>query len=209
MTTRTHPHRRARTPQMEALEGRHLQAGNVTAALTKNGNLEITGDNAANRIAVVYNGGLIHVESSDGNATVVNGTVNVDPAMLTGDLKINLKGGDDTVTVNLPNLTLPNNLKIDTGSGSDLVIVTGTTARGTCESDRRRQRPRVPLLGRGRRGQPGPRDRRRERSRTPEPGPGGQYADGGHGGGGRPTGAGPRPRARMPSWTGARGARTS
>jgi hypothetical protein len=76
----------------ESLENRQLLAGNVTASIN-NGNLTVKGDNLDNQIQFSAAGitGL--------TGTTVNGSAAAFPLTgLTGRVKLDLKGGNDTVT---------------------------------------------------------------------------------------------------------------
>src|SRR5689334_21920221 len=90
----------------ESLESRQMMAGDVTAQIA-NGNLTIKGDASNNNIAVAIAAGTVTITSAD---TMVNGasaTGGVALAgTLTGNVKVNLKGGTDTLTLTGP-LTVP------------------------------------------------------------------------------------------------------
>jgi len=88
---------------IEQLECRQLLAGNVIAVITASGDLKITGDNESN---------LVTVSEMDSNAlqlspdsgTAINGGALGETAILHNpgalrDLRIDMKGGDDTIVV--------------------------------------------------------------------------------------------------------------
>src|SRR6476646_5579077 len=88
----------------ESLEIRQMLAGDVTAKIA-NGNLVIKGDSLANGITIAAGttAGTVVVTgvNAGGAATNVNGTSNgaVTLSGFAGGLKIDMKGGDDTVTI--------------------------------------------------------------------------------------------------------------
>lgn len=96
-----------------------MLAGNVRAAIS-DGNLVITGDNAANRISVESAGEQrIAVR---GFGTQVNGAFNAVKVFsgVTGGLSIQLKGGDDLLRVT--NLITPADVLVSGGDGNDEII---------------------------------------------------------------------------------------
>ena len=105
--------------QLEALEPRHLCAGNVTAVLS-DGNLTIQGDKLNNCLSVESAGeGRIQVR---GFGTKVNGSADAIRVFsgVTGGVFIRTRNGDDLVRVT--NVILPGKLVIDLGSGNDEAV---------------------------------------------------------------------------------------
>ena len=107
---------------VEALESRQLLAGNVTAVITDFGNLLIVGDSADNVVQVDVDGfGNVEVTGHEG--THVNST-NLSSSQLSGDIRIALFGGDDSLVLDGPGDHVPvNNISILTGTGDDAAIV--------------------------------------------------------------------------------------
>lgn len=91
--------------------------GNVQVSVV-NGNLIIQGDNRDNNI-IVTEGNIT------GRAgTTINGGRNIfPPEGVTGDIIINMKGGDDFVRVELPgtNFAVQHDLEINMGRGNDII----------------------------------------------------------------------------------------
>ncbi len=103
-------------------------AGVVT--VQKSGNtLTITGDGAGNRIAIYRNAtNLIVTQADYDNGTVIRGTPSV--AGFTGDLVVNLNGGDDRLTIDQQDLTF-NNVTINSGTGAtEYVFLRHFTIKG-------------------------------------------------------------------------------
>lgn len=106
---------------IEALEIRDLMAGNVTVKVT-NGNFLLTGDAAANALAVTQpTTGHLLVQGVGG--TKVNGKASVDVAF-TGNATFNLAGGADRLTIG-PDVGLVRfkSLAINAGAGADQVAI--------------------------------------------------------------------------------------
>lgn len=106
-----------------------MMAGDVTAKIS-GGDLVIKGDSLANGITIAAGttAGTVVVTgiTAGGSATTVNGgTTAVTLSGFTGDLKIDLKGGDDNVSVT--GLTVSDDGKIKAGNGGDTVSVSDTT----------------------------------------------------------------------------------
>jgi hypothetical protein len=107
-----------------------MLAGNVTATLA-GGNLTLTGDNVDNDITV---SGIAPNISVSGTGTTINGLASKGFSGVTGSITINLKGGNDRLTVD----TVRNikGLFVDTGggdtaaNGNDFVNVFGSTILG-------------------------------------------------------------------------------
>ncbi|MCA9075122.1 MAG: peptidylprolyl isomerase [Planctomycetaceae bacterium] len=134
---------------LEALESRTLLAGNVTATI-QNGNLTLTGDDAANSVEVsVVDGDIVVIGL---NSTTINDSSDVFVAVeggtsLSGHLTSSLGGGDDTLRITGPltiggttnindstgvsqvgitDATFDGNVNISTGSSADVVSITGS-----------------------------------------------------------------------------------
>src|SRR5262249_3150905 len=110
--------RKGRSCKFESLEQRNLLAGDVTASIV-HGDLVIKGDDLANGITITAgtNAGTVVITGVDagGSSTTVNGTANgtVTLSGFTDDLKINMNGGDDTVSIT--ELDVPGKVKIKGG----------------------------------------------------------------------------------------------
>ena len=122
-----------RTLTFQSLENRCLMAGNVTAAV-QNHSLVINGDNNGNGITIRQTAtGQFTVIGSE---TTINGKTSPQTfSGITGDFKINLKGGDDVLVIDnatqsVPVLTLPGNLNVDLGSGSDVFYLQNANTMG-------------------------------------------------------------------------------
>lgn len=92
-------------------------AGNVQVSV-ENGNLMIQGDSHDNNIILVESG----IAGRAG--TTVNGQRFIFiPEGVTNDVIINMEGGDDFVRVELPgtNFAIPHDLEINTGAGDDTI----------------------------------------------------------------------------------------
>lgn len=119
---------------IEGLEVRSLLAGNVLASFS-NGTLTLTGDNAANTVAVTVSDGDVVVRGLDG--TTVNGGATdfvavADSSSITGALNISMADGNDTVAVGA--VTIGTDLSFDGGAGDDALGLKGTTIRGDLTS---------------------------------------------------------------------------
>lgn len=112
---------------VETAEQRLLPAGNVLATL-KGGSLKLTGDNDSNRVRISVTGEGIVVEgqtntSGDREPTTINGEPSVifpDLDSITGNLTVNMKGGDDEVFVGTD---VAGNVKANMGKGRDALSV--------------------------------------------------------------------------------------
>lgn len=120
--SRTTVRPRKRTLRFDVLEERRVLSGNVTSVQT-GANLTLTGDAAANRIAIIGTGspGTFRVFSADGS-TRIDGQLSKTFVGVTGDLGISLKEGADLLTTT--NLTVGGSLSIDLGAGNDLSFLT-------------------------------------------------------------------------------------
>jgi hypothetical protein len=114
----------------ESLESRRVMAGNVTAEVI-NGDLIITGDDAANGITLHALGGGTYQVGSFGfpvgvmlpafDDTEINGDVPSAPfAGVTGKIILRMRGGDDVVFVGA-GFSSPGDVFIDGGSGFDTI----------------------------------------------------------------------------------------
>lgn len=128
-------HYGGRRVRFEQLETRRLLAGDVAVALDADGDLSIQGDQVANDISVTAdaNGDLV-ITGNDGTTVTYDGTTHdageaVTVSGVTGDVVINMKGGNDVVLVDggTNPIELPGSLVIHTGLGEDMVTVTGVT----------------------------------------------------------------------------------
>jgi hypothetical protein len=118
---------------LERLEDRTLLSGNVSATVTAAGNLLVIGDTKANQIAIQETaGGALQVSSLDGTTTINGGSGPFTAAGFTHDVDVFMNRGDDVVQVggSGPLTSLPHNLIIDTGAGSDTVDVENTSVGG-------------------------------------------------------------------------------
>jgi hypothetical protein len=109
-----------------------MLAGDVTAKIS-GGNLVIKGDSLANGITIAAGStaGTVVVTgvTAGGSATTVNsGTAAVTLSGFTGGLKIDMKGGDDSVTIT--DLTVTGDAKLEGGRGNDTFDVSGSTFHG-------------------------------------------------------------------------------
>jgi hypothetical protein len=120
----------------ESLEGRLMMAGNVAVSVT-GGDLVLTGDNAGNLLEIRQ------VQLNDApipgrflvtgvNGTTINGQNSQVFQNVTDDVRINLNGGNDRVTLGqgttVESFQVPDDLEINTGNGSDVVILDRITA---------------------------------------------------------------------------------
>lgn len=117
-------------PAAEHLECRQLLAGNV-AAVIANGNLSLTGDDAANSVEVTRTAAGIVVRGLAG--TTINGVATPFTAVagqttLSGNLKIDLAAGDDAVLISGA-FTIVGNVEVHAGQGTDRVGLDGVTIK--------------------------------------------------------------------------------
>jgi hypothetical protein len=132
------PRKKGRRCGFEPLEDRRMMAGDVAVRIFA-GNLSINGDMLDNAVSLTAGGlpnqVIISTMSAGGSPTGLNGTPNgtVTLPNFDGNLKINMKEGNDSVAIN--NLTIKGNTKIKTGKGIDTVQVSGTTANGKVKAD--------------------------------------------------------------------------
>lgn len=107
-------------PTVERLESRRLLAGNVFATITGAGNLVINGDAADNRIEVNF--GLAGEVAVVGHAGTTVNDDGLAGATLSGDVIINLKGGDDLAVLNgldYSNISGIEKVTVNGGAGND------------------------------------------------------------------------------------------
>jgi len=122
-------HHRDAPARFEALEPRLLLAGDVSAVVV-GGNLLITGDGAANEI-VIDQDGLAANEfrlRSGADATTVNGEDEVIVGGVTGDVRANLRGGDDVLEI--VDAVVGGDLLVHGRRGDDTVAVSGCDVGG-------------------------------------------------------------------------------
>lgn len=104
-----------RTLGLESLEDRDLKAGDVTVFLSGD-DLVITGDNAANEVRIRQSLGRLVVEGLNG--TEINGRDRAFKAFVGDDVRIDLNGGADKLTIDhetplLFHTDIKGDLKID------------------------------------------------------------------------------------------------
>jgi hypothetical protein len=114
----------------ESIEPRRLMA--VTTSLDASGNLTVTGDAAADKIAIfgTSNPGEFTIQ---GDGTTVDGGACATIAGVSGNLIVNLAGGNDVL--NMDNVYLAGNLTVNTGDADDIVIFGATgvvSSQGNC-----------------------------------------------------------------------------
>ena len=110
--------------QIEQLETRSLLTGTVNVVLSASNSLTITGDDDNNAINIDISEDGVRVTTTGGTALKINGVLDGDsnvvfplPAAPFKDVKIDMKGGNDTV-----------NITVDNGSGSGLGTGAGSGA---------------------------------------------------------------------------------
>lgn len=109
----------------EPLENRRMLAGNVTATINAAGDLVVNGDGQSNHIFVrrVTNGQVTtQIEGALG--TTINGTSIANLEVPTRDIKINLRGGDNTLK--MFKMTGIRKTIVRSGSGNDLLDIEST-----------------------------------------------------------------------------------
>src|SRR5262245_42124650 len=114
-------------------------AGNVTASVNGSGVLVIKGDTADNGIHIVPAGaGAYEISASDANTTINGQPVAFVASGVTGDVKISMGDGNDTVIIEDTNVApFPDDLTIRTGAGNDSVEINdgGVTDDTTISTD--------------------------------------------------------------------------
>lgn len=111
------------TTYVESLERRQLLAGNVTATITGAGDLVINGDSGDNLIGVfVHASGAVDVVGYDGTTVDDFGLAG---SQISGDIRINLKGGDDDLHFSgAMNDDVPvDDVRVVGGSGNDTIYM--------------------------------------------------------------------------------------
>src|SRR5262245_49840932 len=97
-------------------------AGNVTATVSSGGVLTIKGDADGNGIHITPAGGSSYDIAPSDATTTINGASDFIAAGVTGDVKISLGDGDDTLIIEDTNAQpFPDDLTIRTGGGNDSV----------------------------------------------------------------------------------------
>jgi len=127
MTERTRRRLRSRL-EIECLEQRCVPAGNLSVVLN-GGTLVIRGDDLSNGVEVTQGaeaGQFVVTGLNVGGATTVNGQAAVTVAGVTGDVIIDLRGGDDQVVVG-DGVAVPRDLRVRTGLGNDTVTLADVT----------------------------------------------------------------------------------
>lgn len=140
--------------EIQSLEPRTLPAGTVTASFS-GGSITLTGDKQDNAIAILMTPTGVFVQSTDGSTTIKLGaqsTTDGSPVKLAAgpkvlqDLIIKMKDGNDAVfifAIGFPlgtvgvaatgeaplESTIGRNLKINTGRGQDVVVVSAVNGR--------------------------------------------------------------------------------
>lgn len=144
MKTTAHSRQPVRTAtrklMFQNLESRSMMAGDVTAAVV-GGDLVLTGDNQDNAIVVkqfLGNQFIVSGQNADGSATTINGQAN-QLFTFNGDVRVQLNGGDDKVTFDKPQLSIPGfsgseskfpgAIAVDGGDGNDQLILRDVSIR--------------------------------------------------------------------------------
>lgn len=130
------PRHKSHKPTLESLESRQLLAGNVVIDLS-DGNLVITGDALANRIAIRQTGlGQFTVTGLDGEQfRTPGGQFQKKPVIVAnvrGGLLVSLGGGDDSVNIegDSPDRPIGAFLTVLTGPGKDQVQIRNAQTGG-------------------------------------------------------------------------------
>lgn len=130
--------RGSRRLAMESLETRQMMTGNVLVSVS-GGNLVVSGDSGGNELRIIQslqNGAPIagRFFITGQNGTTINGqTVGQFFQNVTGDLQINLDGGNDRLTlgdgVSNSRFIVPRDLQVDMGDGNDVVRLDRVSVR--------------------------------------------------------------------------------
>lgn len=123
-TTKRHTPAPAAAPLLERLEDRALLSGNVVGAVA-NGTLTLTGDAGDNDIVIDQAGLSSQQFRVTGSGTTVNGAPSAIFNVVSKDVKIDLKGGNDTVVFN--SVALPGDLTVKGGDGDNAVSLQAST----------------------------------------------------------------------------------
>ena len=120
--------------QFDQLESRLLLAGDVKVAVV-NGDLQITGDAAANGVLVAQvdtTTFIVRGLRAGGQPTTINGKPRRGFRNVTGEVKINMGPGADRIYVGraAKGSILPKGLTINAGKGADQVVCRNLVAKG-------------------------------------------------------------------------------
>src|SRR5688572_21494406 len=116
---------------MQALEGRMMLAGHITAIVNANGYLTITGDAQGNEFTISKSGvtgNQIKITGQNGTTINKNRRGEVTLNGLTASVRVNTGAGNDIVRVD--NSTLPGGLSIETGDGDDQIFLSAVETTG-------------------------------------------------------------------------------
>ena len=123
---------------MESLETRQMMTGNVLVSVSA-GNLVVSGDSGGNELRIIQslqNGAPIagRFFITGQNGTTINGqSVGQFFQNVSGDLRINLNGGNDRLTlgdgVSNSRFIAPRDLQVDMGDGNDVVRLDRVSVR--------------------------------------------------------------------------------
>jgi hypothetical protein len=126
--------------RFEHLEGRAMMAGNVSAIFdnTAGGPLELTGDDAANNIAIKQVGENSFRVTGIGTKLVVDTpdgikTVNSFTFQNVSDVTLTMNGGNDVV--GFANARINGTLTVDMGSGNDVLTLTNVHENVAVEAE--------------------------------------------------------------------------
>lgn len=111
----------ARQARFECLENRNLMAGHVQATFVGDGTLELIGDRKGNRIEIHQISTAITKVQGIDTKLVVNGRIRESATFDAMGLTVELRGGNDSLSIYDTSLSLP--AKIDSGSGNDVVYL--------------------------------------------------------------------------------------
>jgi hypothetical protein len=119
------------TAEIQQLESRQLPTGIVSVAVTTEGDVIVTGDNASNQVDLNVDANGFHVRGLSGTSvryrgtTVAAGTtVRLQTPLPVRDIRINMQAGNDTVNLNTrSSLNVGRNATINLGSGNDTLDV--------------------------------------------------------------------------------------
>ena len=120
----------------QQLENRALMTGNVSVAV-QNHSLVVTGDNKDNAIEIYQvASGQYAIRNQDGTTTINHQSTPQTFSGVTGDFKIDLKGGNDVLNIDtasggLANITIPGNLNINLNNGNDVTYVSKAIVGGS------------------------------------------------------------------------------
>ena len=119
---------------LEGLERRAMLAGDVFASVSGSGNLTITGDSDDNSIEITQlTATSFSITGLDG--TLINGESDIE-VDVSGNVTIDLRNGDDTVAITgATDLDFDDNLTIKTGNGLDVVTLTDVTVDNNLKID--------------------------------------------------------------------------